>query len=152
MEVKTHLTSMEALAPLMQEQLAAGQAVRFSPKGVSMLPMLREGRDSVVLSPKPDRLQKYDLPLYRRDDGAYVLHRVVRVEQAYTCIGDNQFVLEPGVRHDQVIGVVTAFTRGERLIPVTAPMYRLYCVFWHGSRPIRHLWRRGVAWIRRRLT
>ena len=66
---------------------AAGQSVRFSPRGVSMLPMLRQGRDSVVLSPAPKQLRKYDLPLYRRDDGSYVLHRVVKAGQTYACMG-----------------------------------------------------------------
>ena len=68
---------LEALMPLILEQLEAGKNVRFSPRGISMLPMLRQGVDSVVLSPLPSRLKKYDLPLYRRKSGQYVLHRVV---------------------------------------------------------------------------
>ena len=76
--------SMEALVPLFQERLEDGQQVRFSPMGISMLPMLREGRDSVVLSPAPERLRRYDLPLYRRDNGAYVLHRVAEAGDTYT--------------------------------------------------------------------
>ena len=70
---------MDELMPLILERLAAGQDVRFSPRGVSMLPMLRQGRDTVTLSPVTGRLRKYDLPLYRREDGRYVLHRVVGV-------------------------------------------------------------------------
>ena len=142
---------MDDLIPLFQERLAAGQTVRFSPMGVSMLPMLREGRDSVVLSPAPERLRKYDLPLYRRDNGAYVLHRVTAVGETYTCIGDNQFVSEPGIRHDQIIAVVTQFRRKGREHSVTEPGYRLYCILWHHSRPIRHFCRRLLRWIRRHL-
>ena len=66
--------------PLFLEQFQSGRSVRFSPRGISMLPMLRQEIDSVVLSAIPDRLEKYDLPLYRRDDGKYVLHRIL-------CIG-----------------------------------------------------------------
>ena len=143
--------SMHDLIPLFQERLAAGQTVRFSPMGVSMLPMLREGRDSVVLSPVPERLRKYDLPLYRRDNGAYVLHRVTAVGETYTCIGDNQFVYEQGVRQDQIIAVVTQFCRKGREHSVTEPGYRLYCVLWHHSRSIRHFCLRAIRWIRRHL-
>ena len=100
----------------------------------------------------PQKLKKYDLPLYRRDDGKYVLHRVVEAGQTYTCIGDNQFVSEPGLRHDQMIALVTAFTRGKRTHQVTEPGYRLYCRLWHYSRPLRHFWRRGMGWLRRHLT
>ena len=142
---------LEQVMPLMKEQLAAGKTVRFSPRGVSMLPMLRQGIDSVVLSPVPEKLRKYDLPLYQRDGGQYVLHRIVEVGDTYTCIGDNQFVLEPGLRHDQMIAVVTAFTRGQRLHQVTEPGYRLYCRFWHHTRSVRHFWRRGKSWLRRHL-
>lgn len=143
---------MEALVPLFQERLEAGQQVRFSPMGTSMLPLLREGRDSVVLSPAPERLRKYDLPLYRRDSGAYVLHRITGAGETYTCIGDNQFVYETGIRRDQIVAVVTAFRRNGRDHTVTDPGYRLYCCLWHHSRPLRHFWYRGMRWIKRHLS
>ena len=149
--IQTMSVSMEALEPLFRERLAAGQQVRFSPMGTSMLPMLREGRDSVVLSPAPQRLRKYDLPLYQRDNGAYILHRVTAVGQTYTCMGDNQFVSEDGLRHDQIIALVTGFRRNGRDHTVTEPGYRLYCFLWHYSRPLRRFWRRGLGWLRRHL-
>ena len=146
-----HFAYMKDLVPLFCERLAAGQTIRFSPQGVSMLPMLRQGVDSVVLSPLPDQLRKYDVPLYQRDNGKYILHRIVAVGETYTCIGDNQFDLEFGVRQDQMIALVTGFYRGDKFHSVTEPGYRLYCRFWHYSRPVRHFWRRGIGWIRRHL-
>lgn len=145
----TKAFQLEQLMPLIRERLAIGQSVRFSPRGVSMLPMLRQGIDSVVLSPLPEKLKKYDLPLYQRDNGQYVLHRIVDVADSYTCIGDNQFDREFGLRHDQMIAVVSAFYRADRQYSVESPGYRAYCRFWHYSRPLRHLWRRGIAFIRR---
>ena len=141
---------LEQVHPLMQEFLREGKTVKFSPRGVSMLPMLRQGIDSVVLSPVPEKLKKYDLPLYQRDDGKYILHRIVEVGQTYTCIGDNQFDYETGVRHDQIIAVVTSFTRGQQLHSVDEMPYRLYCRIWHHSRGIRHFWRRGIGWLKRK--
>ena len=149
MEVREYYTELDNLMPLFRERLAAGQKIRFSPRGVSMLPMLRQGIDCVILSPVPEKLRKYDLPLYQRDDGKYVLHRVVKVEQTYTCIGDNQFVPEPGLRHDQMIALVTTFTRNGREISVADSGYRLYCRLWHRSRGIRHLLRRVKNKLRR---
>ena len=61
--------ALEELMPLIRQQLEQGQPVKFSPQGTSMLPMLRQGRDSIVLSPVPAKLKKYDLPLYRRNNG-----------------------------------------------------------------------------------
>ena len=142
---------LEQVMPLMKEQLAAGKNVRFSPRGISMLPMLRQGIDSVVLSPLPEKLKKYDLPLYQRDNGQFVLHRIVKAGETYTCIGDNQFVLEPGLRHDQMIALVTVFTRGEREYSVKHPGYRLYCRLWHHSRFLRRCWRALKRRLRRLL-
>jgi len=116
-----------------------------------MLPMLRQGIDSVVLSPVPKQLRKFDLPLYQLDNGKYILHRVIRVEDTYTCMGDNLFTPEKGIRHDQVIALVTGFYRGERFHSVNEPAYRIYCRFWHFSRPLRRFWRRGIGWLRRHL-
>lgn len=142
------VTSLEDLMPLIREQLACGKAVRFSPKGRSMLPMLKENRDSVVLSPVPERLLKYDLPLYQRENGKYVLHRIVEVSEdrkTYTMMGDHQLAKERGIRHDQIIGVVTAFYRNGRKYSVDNPTYKVYCRVWyHGRRVLRYLiYRRG---------
>lgn len=140
---------LDAVMPVIRERLASGQTVRFSPKGASMLPMLRQGIDSVELSPPPERLKKYDLPLYQRPDGQYALRRVAAVKESYTCIGDNQFVEEPGVSHEQVIAMMTSFTRGRKSYTVHSPAYRLYCRLWCGSRPIRRLYRRIAGRLRR---
>lgn len=142
---------LDDLMPLIRERLAAGQSIRFSPRGISMLPMLRQESDSVVLSPLPEKLKKYDLPLYQRNDGKYILHRVVDAGETYTCMGDNQFVPEPGLRQEQMIAVVTAFYRGEKMHSVKEPGYWLYCRVWYHSRHLRHFWRRGMNWIRRHL-
>ena len=112
-----------------------------------MMPMLRDGRDQVLLSPLPERLKKYDLPLYRRESGQFVLHRIVAVGETYTCVGDNQFDLERGLRHEQMIGVVTEFTRKGKTYSVNDLSYRLYCRFWHYSRFPRRVFRA----IKRRL-
>lgn len=142
---------LEELMPLFREQLAAGSCVRFFPNGTSMLPMIRQGVDSVTLAPLPERLKKHDLPLYQRDNGQFVLHRIVHVGQTLTCIGDNQFDKEYNLRHDQMIGLVVAFSRNGKEYSVTDWRYWLYCRFWYYSRPLRHFFRRARHWIRRHL-
>lgn len=147
MENRERTFQLDDWMPLFRERLAAGQTVTFSPRGVSMLPMIRQGVDTVTLSALPEKLRKYDLPLYQRRDGQYVLHRIVKTGQTYTCIGDNQFVYEYGLRHDQMIAVVSSFTRNGREYRVTDLRYRLYCRCWHHSRGLRKLCSRGLGWI-----
>ena len=134
--------ALDALMPMIRQDLTEGRSVRFGPKGTSMLPMLRQGIDSVTISPTPETLRKYDLPLYQRDNGGYVLHRIVGVGETYTCIGDNQFEKEYGVRRDQIIGVVTEFSRDQRTVSVKNPWYQLYCRVWAITRFPRRCWRK----------
>ena len=144
--------SLEQLMPLIRQQLAAGHSVRFGPKGTSMRPMLRQGIDTVELSPLPEKLKKYDLPLYQRQNGQYVLHRIIHAGETYTCMGDNQFDPEPGLTQDQMIGIVTAFYRGEKRWRADCWQHRLYCRFWHFSRPVRRYFRRCSQGLRKTLS
>jgi len=154
--LRDHTIRLDELMPLIRERLDAGESVRFSPHGTSMLPMLKDGRDQVILSPLTDKLKKYDLPLYQRENGQYVLHRIVRAkDDYYTCMGDNQFVPEKGLRHDQMIAVVTSFVYRGKEYSTECLGYKAYCCFWYAVRPLRHLFmrvRRCLAKIKRRIT
>lgn len=140
---------LEEVMPLVQEHLAQGQSVRFAPRGVSMLPLLRQGKDKVVLSPVTEPLKKYDLPLYQRDNGQFVLHRIVKAGETFTCMGDNQHVPEPGIRRDQIIAVVTKIVRGRKEIDVTCWQYGLYCRAWHLLRPVKRILGKVKRYIKR---
>lgn len=142
----------EELLPLLRERLAAGQTIRYLPfRGVSMLPMLRQGKDAVELAPLPERLKKYDLPVYQYPSGKVVMHRVVDVkDDHYVCLGDNTYEYEH-IRPEQLIGVVSAFKRGEKRINVDAPGYRLYCRVWVALFSLRKFLRRVKGWLRRHL-
>lgn len=110
--------------------------------GVSMYPLLRDGRDTVVIRPPEGRLRKYDVPLYRVGP-KYVLHRIVRVlPDGYVIRGDN-CLTEEHVRDEQVIGVLTALYRGDRPVDLSGPGYRLYCRIWCALSPLWRLYRRA---------
>ena len=131
-ERKIHLNDA---MPLILEKLNAGYEVTFSPRGTSMLPFLKEGRDTVTLKLPQGRLKKYDVAFYQRKNGQYVLHRVARVgEGDYTFIGDNQFVLEKGIEEDQIIAVCSSFDRKGKVISAKSPLWRTCAFFWHYSR------------------
>lgn len=142
--------SLADVMPLIREQLATGQKVRFVPHGNSMWPMLRSGRDTVELSVLPQRLEKYDLVLYQRADGSYLLHRIIRVEaHGCTCVGDRQLRYEHGVQREQMIALVTAFCRDGHWRSIRHPVYRLYCRLWPACRFARRCQRKLQRLIRR---
>lgn len=147
-----HTIFEEDLLPLLRERLEAGQTIRYLPfRGVSMLPMLRQGRDVVEISPIPGQLKKYDLPVYQYPSGKIVMHRIVDVKNDhYVCLGDNTYTYEH-ITPEQLIAVVSAFKRGEKRIDVNAPAYRIYSRVWVAVFPLRKLLVRAKGWLRRHL-
>lgn len=126
------------LMPVIIETLENGGTFEISIQGTSMLPLLHEGRDTVVLCKSDTDLKKFDIPLYKRKDGAYVLHRVVAVENGtYTMCGDNQWVKEKGIEKSQIIGRVCEIRRNGKVIKTDSFKYKLYYRFWHFLMPVR---------------
>ena len=121
--------SLAEMWPFMEEQINSGKKVRFGPKGTSMLPMIRQGIDSVVLKKAPKTLKKYDLPLFRRKDGQFVLHRVVSIRSdGYVMCGDNQYSREYGVKKEDILAIVDGFYRGDEYVSSDNEKYKKYCI------------------------
>jgi len=103
----------------------------YTNKGDSMMPLIKEGRDLIVISKVNGRLKKYDVPLYKRDNGQYVLHRILKVrENDYVICGDNRYYKEYGITDKHIIGVLTAVIRKDKEISVNSFGYRLYVHLW----------------------
>ncbi len=114
-----------------REVLESGGEFRIYPAGTSMLPLLRQGMDSVSIIKPDGYLKKQDIAFYQRENGAYVLHRVIKSENGvYTMCGDNQIALENGISHDRIIGVVTRVFRGDKTVSRNNTGYRLYLLLW----------------------
>ena len=98
-------------------------------RGISMRPLFKEKRDTVILLPPNGRLKKYDVPLYRRGD-EYVLHRVIKVlPDSYIIRGDNCVKKEYGISDKDIICVLDSFYRGEKFHTVRELSYRIYSAF-----------------------
>lgn len=137
---------MASLSPVIQEIVQAGGTAEIIVTGNSMYPMLIDHVSQVRLC-EPGNLCVGDIPLYCRDNGVFVLHRIVRCEgDVYTCCGDNQWRAETGIRRDQISAVVTAFKRKKKWHSCQTGRYALYVKVWIAIRPLRRLlfggWRR----------
>ena len=99
-------------------------------KGVSMMPLLRENRDVMIIEKCEGRLKKYDVPLYKRGDD-YVVHRIIKVRaDSYDIIGDNCINIERGIKDEQIIGVLTGVIRDGKTISFDSFKYKAYCHIW----------------------
>ncbi len=106
--------SMKDLEPLIREALEKGSTFTMIPRGTSMMPLFREGIDAVILSPLPHEVIEGDIILYKRKNGQFVLHRVMKkVHDTYTMCGDNQIVFEKGIKKDMMIAMASGMIRDE---------------------------------------
>lgn len=120
-----------------EELLAKDGLLVYKTRGTSMRPMLRPDKDLVIIRSPALRLKPYDVAMYRR--GAdYCLHRVIGVGTGHYLIrGDNTYSIET-VPDKDVIGVLSAFRRGNKQYNVTDRGYRCYIRFWNAIYPLRH--------------
>lgn len=141
-------------SPNFEELLRRDGYLVYKTRGVSMRPLFRENRDLVTIRPLTGRLQKYDVPLYRRRGGGYLLHRVIGFKDGcYIIRGDNTFVREI-VPESMVVGVLTEFKRKQKKHTVDETGYRVYARVWHFIYPVRlvlHKLRRLGGKIKRAL-
>lgn len=151
MKIKKVSTTIESLSPIILEMLNEKIDILITVTGTSMNPMLKNKRDKVVLTGCDKfNLKKGDIPLYRRINGEYVLHRIVKVnENSYDLCGDNQCEIEKGVPKTAVIAVVKAFERNGKMYGCNDIRYRLYWHLWILSMPFRRLMRKVRSMLRR---
>lgn len=125
-----------------EEQLQEHGKLIYTNVGDSMMPLLRQNRDLMVIEARPQgRLKKYDAVLYKRPaTGAYVMHRILEVrEDDYVLCGDNRCWKEEGVKDDWILGILTAVIRDGKQISVTDRKYRLYVHLWCDFFPVRRI-------------
>lgn len=95
-------------------------------RGISMLPMLEEGKDAVELVAVNGPLNKYDLPLYRRKNGQLVLHRIIAVKKNYYLIcGDNSMAVEK-VPRESILAVASGFFKDGKYVSCQDEEYLAY--------------------------
>ena len=128
--VQIHRLPNEQLMPMLMLQLQNGGKATLIVHGYSMLPMLRNGRDSVLLQLPDAAPKKRDIVLFQRQDGSYVLHRIVKcTADGYLCCGDHQCVPE-AIQPAQVLAVVSDYIRNGKQKSCGAKGYRLYAWLW----------------------
>ena len=135
-----------------EEQLAKNGKLIYTNIGDSMMPLIRQDKDLLIIEKVNGRLKKYDVPLYKRDSGQYVLHRILKVrENDYVICGDNRWHREYGITDRHIIGVLTGIVRDGKTIPVTDKKYQLYVHLWCDFFPIRAFLVRVKLFLKRRL-
>lgn len=110
-----------------EEQLRKNGWLLQTTVGRSMEPMLYDRRSLVRIERLTRPPQKYDVLLFRRPSGEYVLHRVLRVGETACMIRGDNCVAAENVPNEWLLGVLTAFSLdGAEMTPVTDKKYQAY--------------------------
>lgn len=130
---------LDMLMPVIREKLNMGAKVSLIASGNSMYPLFRHRKDTYTLCKiEGADAKKYDMILYQRDDGQYVLHRIVGVgTDGFVLRGDNQYQNEYPVRAEQIIAGVCSFSRDDRQTDCNSLKYRIYAVLWVNTVTLR---------------
>lgn len=131
--------SLAELYPLIEEQLRSGGSASFTVNGISMLPMLTDGVDTVKIVKPVFPLKKYDIPFYRRANGQFILHRIIKVtKNEYICRGDHQTVNEYHVTNNNIIGVLDEYTHKGKQKRVDSLKHKIYAIIFVNSAYLRY--------------
>lgn len=133
-----------------EEELKEKGVLVYTNVGTSMRPLIRQGEDVMIISSLGHlgrALRKMDVPLYKRENGQYVLHRIIKVtKDGYVIRGDNMYSNEYGVTDHQIIGVLTGVIRNGKEISINSFGYKVYSYFWLYTYYIRKV----VVWMKRK--
>lgn len=152
MKTKKVKTSLESLLPILISMLEENIDVTLAVTGKSMYPLLTHKKDSVILT-KCDKfnLKKGDIPLYKRNNGQYVLHRIVKVKgNSYDLCGDDQYIIEKSLPKENIIAVVKTFERNGKLYSCGDFSYKIYWRLRIFSIPFRSILHRAWNKLRRK--
>lgn len=138
-----------------EETLAKEGKIIVCVSGRSMIPMLRDRRDTVLIEKADLPLKKHDVAVYRMPSGKLLIHRVLKVrEDCYVIRGDNRPNTEY-IKPEWIIGVLKEFHRnGKRCDCETNKLYKAYIIWVRASFPVRRCWyalRDTYVSIKRRL-
>lgn len=130
----------------------------FQTVGDSMEPVLHNRKSSVLIKKTDGCLAKYDVALYRRPSGQYVLHRIIEVcEDSYHICGDNRIWVET-VPKEWVLGRMAGFYPDEsaQFVDCAADEdYLDYVAHWEQrfrSRKLKALPKRAIRKLKRVIT
>ncbi len=151
--MEPRIVDIDAYMPVLRELLAQGQSVSLTVTGESMSPFLRHGRDQIRLAAVTAPPQRGDMVFFRRRNGQYIMHRVLRrmPDGNYAIIGDGQQQVESPIAPEQIFAVVTQVCRkGVRLGPESF-WWRLFAGPWLTLLPLRPVLRRMARFIPEKL-
>ena len=127
METKRNITISD-IYPIIEKTLCESGHVQLTVQGKSMTPTLKDGETvvSLISVEKADNLALGDIILFQRQNGKYVLHRIVgRNDKTWIICGDSQIQYEYISDDLMIKAVVEGYYRNNHLINRSSFLFKL---------------------------
>ncbi|MCL4472972.1 MAG: S24/S26 family peptidase [Actinobacteria bacterium] len=107
---------LEDLAGLARDVIARGGIFRFQARGRSMMPLIRERDELLIVAAGPGGPSRGDILFTHTPDGAVKVHRLIRIDSshgadAYVTKGDNAATADEPIDLKQIVGKVAGLNR-----------------------------------------
>lgn len=125
-----NILNLDEMSDLLFDIIKSDGKVSIIASGVSMEPFIRNKKDVVTLIKVERKIEKGDVPLYRRSNGKIVLHRVIgKDENGYIIRGDNQWTNEYGIKDGNIIALLYSVKKGGIEVKKDSALCRVYEFF-----------------------
>lgn len=115
----------------LKEMVEQGMEVSLTIFGTSMEPFLIDKRDKIYFRKPEGSIKKGDMVFYRRESGAYVMHRVIKVKKNYYYLaGDHQTFLEGPIGAHQIFAKVVSVERAGVWLTEDDRLWKFYAGWW----------------------
>lgn len=136
---------------LAKEILAKNGKITGLASGRSMWPLLRSQKDTATIVPLTKTPAINDVILYRKaTTNELILHRIIKIRNnGFIIRGDNVYYTERDVKTNDIVGLMTGFTRnGKYRECENSCSYKLYVFYIRASYPLRRLIRKALSFCK----
>lgn len=114
----------------------------YTNQGTSMWPLIKEGKDVLVITNDVSQIKKGDIILTKRPSGRYLLHRVIRIckNGTFVICGDNSYKCDKNITKTEILGKLSSIIRNGKKNNLNGIRYNVYtfvlCKFFCIRKPL----------------
>lgn len=131
--------SYEELLNIIEASISENGVFPLVVTGTSMTPTLYSERDVVhLVSPTYKLPEKYDIVLFKRPDGAVILHRIIKKlpDNRFLINGDSQIWTEE-INFSQIVAVTKSYVKNNKKISCDTTGYKIKSAIWCKTKRFR---------------
>lgn len=135
--MQTRIIPNEELISEIGALINDGLEVKFKPKGMSMLPFIHEGKDSLLLK-RCESFKVGDIVLAKVNNSRYVIHRIYSIrEDWFILMGDGNIAGKEKCRQEDIIATAIKILKNGKEIDCQSPSHLRNARIWKALLPIR---------------